>query len=238
MAGARAAAITAAGEQQARSASGPAGSSQSRSVTPTAGRPALQQRDRAVDAAAHRDGDALGVRRRAEHRRERVRERVDGKRLAADGSRLEKRQPTMSRSSPGASAATIRSPSTAMRTAAHSPSRDESPKLSTMSPGYRPQRSGSGPRRERRLAAPFLLHPAVLRTYVNLTNQVGALPVSGARRFRRTRAPFHMALVLQLGPQKRTESSGLTVARIRARVRIASARAVSPSDRACARARA
>src|SRR4051794_30139115 len=58
---------------------------------------------------------------------------------------------------------------------------------------------------------PSLLHFAVLRTYVNLTSQVGALPVSGATRLRRTRAPFHMALVLQLGPQQRTESSGLTV---------------------------
>ena len=52
------AAITALGEQHARSESGPFGSSQSRSVTPTACGPALQQRDRAVDAAAHRDRHA------------------------------------------------------------------------------------------------------------------------------------------------------------------------------------
>jgi len=63
------------------------------------------------------------------------------------------------------------------------------------------------------LRRPFLLHSVVQRTYVNLTNQVGALPVSGARRFGRTRAPFHMALVLQLGPQKRAASSALTLAR-------------------------
>ena len=53
------AAMTASGEQQARSESGPAGSSQSRSVTPIALRPGAEQRDGAVDAAAHRDRDAL-----------------------------------------------------------------------------------------------------------------------------------------------------------------------------------
>ena len=81
------------GEQQARSPSGPAGSIQSRSVTPSACRPGAQQRDGAVDAAAHRDGDALGMRLRAEDLRERVRERVDGQRLAADRRSLEQRQP-------------------------------------------------------------------------------------------------------------------------------------------------
>ena len=51
-----------------------------------------QQRDRAVDAAAHRDRDASGRRLGAEDRPERVRERVDRERLAADRRRLEQRQ--------------------------------------------------------------------------------------------------------------------------------------------------
>src|SRR5579885_355150 len=56
-------------------------------------RPGLEQRDRAVDAAAHADGHALGVGRRAERRAERVRERVDREHLAPDRRGLEQRQP-------------------------------------------------------------------------------------------------------------------------------------------------
>ena len=52
-----------------------------------------QECDRAVDAAAHRHRRPAGVRIRAEHGTERVRERVDRKRLAADRGRLEQRQP-------------------------------------------------------------------------------------------------------------------------------------------------
>ena len=62
-------------------------------MTPTAPRARAQQRDGAVDAAAHRDRDALRVGRRSHRRRERVRERVDRQRLAADRRRLEERQP-------------------------------------------------------------------------------------------------------------------------------------------------
>ena len=51
-----------------------------------------QQGDRAIDAAAHRDGDALGIRLRAKDLRERVGQRVDGERLAADRRSLEQRQ--------------------------------------------------------------------------------------------------------------------------------------------------
>ena len=51
-----------------------------------------QERDRAVDAAAHRHRDAAGRRRGPEDRPERVRERVDRERLAADRRRLEQRQ--------------------------------------------------------------------------------------------------------------------------------------------------
>ena len=55
-------------------------------------RPGPQQRDGAVDAAAHRDRDALRMRVGAEDLRECVRERVDRERLAADGRSLEQRQ--------------------------------------------------------------------------------------------------------------------------------------------------
>ena len=86
------AASTASGEQQARSVVGPFG------VEPEPERHAdrlgagPQERDRRVDAAAHRDRDAAGRRARAEDRPDRVRQRVDGERLAADRGRLEQRQ--------------------------------------------------------------------------------------------------------------------------------------------------
>ena len=51
-----------------------------------------QESDRAVDAAAHRDCDAIGMRLRAKDLCERIRERVDGKRLAADRRSLDQRQ--------------------------------------------------------------------------------------------------------------------------------------------------
>ena len=100
--------VARAGEHRARASStrarrpGPSGSSQRRSVTPTACGPGAQQRDGAVDAAAHRDRDARRVGRGAEDRAERVRERVDRERLAADRRRLEQRQPARaSRVEPG-----------------------------------------------------------------------------------------------------------------------------------------
>ena len=52
----------------------------------------LQERDRAVDAAAHRDRDSPWIGSGTHRRPERVRERVDRQRLAADRSRLEQRQ--------------------------------------------------------------------------------------------------------------------------------------------------
>ena len=51
-----------------------------------------QQRDGAVDAAAHRDRGASRRTLRAEDGTERVRERVDGERLARHGRGLEQRQ--------------------------------------------------------------------------------------------------------------------------------------------------
>ena len=71
---------TASGEQQARSADGPAGSCQSRSVTPIAFGAGAKERDRAVDAAAHRHGDAARLGLGDEHLPERGRERLDGER--------------------------------------------------------------------------------------------------------------------------------------------------------------
>jgi hypothetical protein len=52
-----------------------------------------QERNRAVDTAAHRDRDALGVRGGAEDRPECVRERVDRELVASDRRRLEQGQP-------------------------------------------------------------------------------------------------------------------------------------------------
>ena len=56
-------------------------------------RAGAKERDGAVDAAAHRDGDPFGIGLRAEDLRERVRERVRGERLARHGGGLEQRQP-------------------------------------------------------------------------------------------------------------------------------------------------
>ena len=87
------AAITAFGEQQARSPSGPFGSIQSRSVTPKRVLAGAEEGDGAVDAAAHRDRDTSGIGVGAEDPRERVRDGVDGERLSADRRRFEQREP-------------------------------------------------------------------------------------------------------------------------------------------------
>ena len=55
-------------------------------------RPGPQERNRTVDAAAHRHGHAVARRRGAEHRPEGARERVDGQRLPPDRRRLEQAQ--------------------------------------------------------------------------------------------------------------------------------------------------
>ena len=86
------AAITASGEQQARSESGASGSIQSRSVTPIAAGPARSSATALstppLIATATRSGSGSAP----EDRPDRVRERVDGERLAADGGRFEQRQ--------------------------------------------------------------------------------------------------------------------------------------------------
>ena len=85
------------GEHRARRAAGALGVGPVR-VEPEAQRdtdrrrPRLEQRHGAVDAAAHRNRDAVGIRGRADRGCERVRERVDRQRLAADRARLEQRQ--------------------------------------------------------------------------------------------------------------------------------------------------
>ncbi len=60
-----------------------------------------QEGDGAVDAAAHRDRRASGAPPGPEDGPERVRERVDGERLAADRGRLEQRQPLQRPVEPG-----------------------------------------------------------------------------------------------------------------------------------------
>ena len=55
--------------------------------------PGPEERDRAVDPAAHRDRRSARVGPRADRRPDRVRERIDRERLAADRRRLQERQP-------------------------------------------------------------------------------------------------------------------------------------------------
>jgi hypothetical protein len=55
-------------------------------------RPRTEDGDGAVDAAAHRDRDPVGIRVGAEDLRQRVRERVGGEHLARNGCGLEERQ--------------------------------------------------------------------------------------------------------------------------------------------------
>ena len=86
------AATTALGEQHARSESGPCGIEPEPQRHPDRVRAGLQQGDGAVDAAAHRDGDAALVGGRAKRRRERVRKRVGCEQLPADRRRLEQGQ--------------------------------------------------------------------------------------------------------------------------------------------------
>ena len=62
-------------------------------MTPIAPGPARQQRDGAVHAAAHRDGDPLGVALGDEDLPERRGERLDRQRLARHAGGLEQRQP-------------------------------------------------------------------------------------------------------------------------------------------------
>jgi len=128
--------MTASGEQHARSESGPAGSSQSLSVTPIARGPALSSATALstppLIATATRSGSGSAWKIGPSAFASASTASVSPPTAAASSSVI----PSSGRSSPGASAEATRSPSTASRTHAHSPSREESPKASIMAPGY------------------------------------------------------------------------------------------------------
>ena len=126
------AAITALGEQQARSVSGPAGSIQSLSVTPSACGPARSSATALstppLIATATRSGSASARKTCASAFASASTASVSPPTAAASSSV----RPSSGRSRPGASAPTIRSPSTLSRTSANSAPRAESPTTSTM----------------------------------------------------------------------------------------------------------
>src|SRR5689334_22090683 len=128
------AAITASGEQQARSASGPCGSSQSRRVTPIAFWPARSSATALstppLIATATRPG-AGSARQTCPSAFARASTASSSPPTAAASSSV---SPASGRSRPSASALTTRSPSTARRTIAQRPSRVESPTTSTIGP--------------------------------------------------------------------------------------------------------
>ena len=164
------AAITASGEQHARSASGPKGSSHRRSVTPTA----FGNARRSATALSTPPLIATAVR-PARGSARKIGPRAFASASAASVSpgtaaASSSVRPVSGRVRPSASASTIRSPSTRSLTAAHSPSRVASPNVSTIRTRVR--------EREPRLPFPCSTLP-VSRTYVNLANQVGAAPVFG-----------------------------------------------------------
>ena len=94
------AAMTASGEQQARSALGPAGSSHRRSVTPIASAGARSSATALSTPPLIATATRPGNRRGAEDGRDRVRERIRRKRLAGDGCGLEQGQPGQAAAKP------------------------------------------------------------------------------------------------------------------------------------------
>ena len=158
----------------------------------------LEQRDRAVDAAAHRDGHPVGVPARREspgRAHSRARRPAAPRRRPLPPRAATARAGRSSR--PGASASTIRPPSTRSRTAAQSAPRAESPKSSTIRPGYwrsKGVRGAEAPltmlRRRRFGHAPC--EPGQARWVPCRTS--GAWIALAP-----TRAPFHMVLVLHGG---------------------------------------
>ncbi len=121
------AAITASGEQQARSECGPSGSVHSLSVTPRASGPARRsataESTPPLIATATRPG-AGGARKTGPSAFASASTASVSPPTAAASKRVRPRRP---RSRPSASASTIRSPSTRRRTSAQRPSREESP---------------------------------------------------------------------------------------------------------------
>jgi hypothetical protein len=95
-----------------------------------------QQRNGAVDSAAHRDRDASRTRTGHEDVPDRGCERLDGERLPTDRGSLEQGQTDERPTEPRRIRPTMVSPSTTSRTAAQSPPRVASPKTSwTIEPG-------------------------------------------------------------------------------------------------------
>ncbi len=123
---------TASGEQHARSALGPAGSSQSRRVTPTASAPARTSATALstppLIATATRPGFGLARKTPARAFATASAASVSPGTAAASSSVRSAR----GRSIPGASASTMRSPSTTSRAYAYSAPRAESPIASTL----------------------------------------------------------------------------------------------------------
>ena len=144
-----------------------------------------QQRDGAVDAAAHRDRRASGLRLGAEHRTERGRERIDRERLAADGGSLEQRQSD----EPAVEPFRIRRDDpVAVDGELH---RGPFAVARGISEGLDHERHGNEDGARPRGPAPDST-PPIHPSYVNLANQVGAEPFfdRGEAVSVGTRAPF------------------------------------------------
>ena len=94
-------------------------------------RPGADERDGAVDPAAHRDGDAPGTRCRRERRAKCGRERLDRERIAVDRGRLDERQSVERTVEPGRVGSDDRLAVDSSRTAAHASPRVASPKTSS-----------------------------------------------------------------------------------------------------------
>jgi hypothetical protein len=121
-------------------------------------------------------------RRGAEGRADRVRERVDGERLAGHGGRLEQREPARAAREPGASASTIR--------------------RRRRQPDERATRRPRGVSDELDHRITVAASPPAHEPLENPANQVGALSAPDASRDRnRNSAPLLRVLVQQSDPQ-------------------------------------
>ena len=152
-------------------------------------RPGAQERDRAVDAAAHRDGDPSRRGLRDEDLAERGRERLDGERLAADRRRFEQRQTGERRAS---------SPSARpRRRCARRPRRGGRRPLAAARRVPRTSLAPSGQARRdaARLAPAKVLHPADDAPTVRNLALPGGCRAGRRQRLSPTPAPFTCLLV-------------------------------------------
>ena len=139
------------------------------------------ERDRTVDAAAHRNDDAARTWLRPEHLPERRGKRVDGERLATDRSGFEQRQPDERAVEPRG---VRRDDSVALDAEPHCTPRSAVCRVSEDLGAH-----------DARLAPEEMLHPADEATAVaNLASQVGAVRSVG-KRLAPTPAPFTCLLV-------------------------------------------